>query len=236
MNGALRHALALSTPRAADAQIGGGGVDSTRRAAYAAFVRSPWLLVLVSLFVLGAAARAQAQLETSCPTGAACVPMPRRVSFVAPERDYGDVAFAAAIVGFASTGLVLSGSVAMAASPRLGESSAVRASWLGTALVALPTVGFSAFAVRQRLQLKGTRRLVLWGVPAWLGGVINGGFQLAMTRDERRVPPHLTVAAGGLAAVGILAFSMDALLTRHRAKIKQGYRLIVTPGGVALRF
>jgi hypothetical protein len=158
------------------------------------------------------------------------------MSVIPAERDYGRVSFAAGVFGAIASGLVLTSSIAMAASDELGDMPALRASSFGLTLAAGPAIAFSALATRQRVGLKGQRQLLLWAVSAWVGAVINGGFQLSATLRGFETPPELTVLTGVLGSVGLAAFTLDAFSTAHRARIKQNYRVVVGPASIGLRF
>jgi hypothetical protein len=211
-------------------------VDKDVPPLYARPVR--WLFTCVIVFVSlqHRAALAQNVAASPCPPGAVCTPMPRRLWVMPAERDYGRVAFAAGAFGAVASGLVLGGSIAMSASDEVGDLVAARAAFLGFTVAAAPAIAFSALATRNRVDLKAQRQVLWWAVSAWIGAAINGGLQLSATLHDLETPPELTIVTGVLGCVGLAAFTLDALTTAHRARIKQNYRVVVGPSALTVRF
>jgi hypothetical protein len=180
--------------------------------------------VVVALCLLwGASSPAHAQEHAHAPLVARHVPR---------------AAYGTAVFGFVSAGLMLGGSIAIAvddAGPRERQLLS-RGLLLGYTALAVPAVAVGGLVIRRRAEVEGLPSVRMWGWVSYVGALLNGVLQVVVVERERPVGVGLTLAAGGLAALGASTFAFDALLSARRAHARRLYGLELLPSGVRVRF
>ncbi len=145
-------------------------------------------------------------------------------------------ALAAGIVGAVSAGLLLGGSVAVAAVDARDSERVSRGALLGVTALSVPTVAILTWLTRRRAHVPGFAALQGWGWAVWTGATLNSALQWALVLDDRRISPGLTIAAGAMGALGSTIHAFDALATARRAQMRLDYHLGPVALGGTLHF
>jgi hypothetical protein len=190
-------------------------------------MRWRWLFsLLVSLWLCTSAAEAQAPWPTRAPQASPSKPR--------AARDPGAFARAAAIFGTVSAGILLGGSIAIAAVDDLPSERITRGVWLGVLTVSSPFVALGAYTARKRARVDGYKAVRLLGWTSWSFGLANGVLQWYEAFHGNSQPWGLTVGLGALGALATLPLAIDAFVSGRRASMRR-YFHAVSLGPLAVR-
>ncbi len=171
-----------------------------------------WLLISAVALASAGPVHAQTLLETGAISRVA---MPYR----------GGPALVGGIVAVTSAGLLLGGSIAIAVVNDAESERLSRGLLLGVTALSVPSVAIMAWLSRKRADVEGFARVRTWGWAAWTGATINSALQWALVLDDRRISPALTIAAGGMGALGASIHALDAFASARRAHLRFYYQI-----------
>ena len=231
-------------------------VDHARAKAYsAARVQRSWLVTFALGWLVAGSASAQLSpprelrepgtiVAPSPPPaigaclGGDCRGAPARERAPEPPRPpLGNLAYAGAIFGTVSAGLVLGGATAIAVVDDAASERVTRGLWLGYLGVATPLVALSAHLGRRgsRFRASPTVRRLGWG--AYAAAMTDGVLLWSGTFRDFSAPRGLTIAAGAIGALALLPHALDALLSARNAQMQRfRARLSPSPSGLAVSF
>lgn len=177
-------------------------------------------------------------LGGSCRPGAQQVPAaaeseaaegPRR------PRRAARFAYAGALLGAVSAGLLLGGAIAIAGVDHPASERITRGLWFGELAVATPLVALSAFTARRHSSFAGYKGLRSLGWVSYGAALSDGVLLWYSAFRDLRMPPALTVAAGAIACFALLPHALDALISARKARFG-GFALHASPRGIGVTF
>jgi hypothetical protein len=142
-------------------------------------------------------------------------------------------ALAGGVVAAVSAGLLLGGSIAIAAVDDPPSEPITRGLLVGVTAASVPSVAIMAWYTRSRAGVEGFSGIRGWGWSAWSGAMINGALQWALVLKDREVAPALTIATGAMGALAASIHAFDAFATSRRARLRFYYQ--IGPSSVSAR-